>query len=178
MLRNLFKKLYILMLKEKGVSIDKHVAIDLSASISRGFKNGKHGSIQLFTRCMLSKGVVINAYGGEVVLDYNTFIGENVVIYGHGGIKIGKNSMVAMNSCLVSSNHTIPKRGELIRHQPDTLLPLNIGDDVWIGANCTILGGVSIGNGAVIGAGSVVTKSIPEYAIAVGNPARVIRYRE
>ena len=54
---------------------------------------------------------------------------------------------------------------------------LKIGNDVWIGANTTILEGVSIGDGAIIGAGSVVTKDIPPYAIAGGNPAKVIRYR-
>ena len=52
-----------------------------------------------------------------------------------------------------------------------------VGNDVWIGANVTILKGVSIGDGAIIGAGSVVTKSIPNYAIAVGSPAKVIKYR-
>ncbi len=55
--------------------------------------------------------------------------------------------------------------------------PVEIGHDVWIGANAIILSGVSIGSGAVIGAGAIVTKDIPPYAIAVGNPARVIRYR-
>ena len=53
-----------------------------------------------------------------------------------------------------------------------------MGDDVWIGTNSVVLPGVTIGKGAVIGAGTVVTKDIPEYAIAVGNPARVIKYRE
>ena len=53
----------------------------------------------------------------------------------------------------------------------------HIGNDVWIGRNVIITNGASIGNGAIIGAGSVVTKDIPDYAIAVGNPARVIRYR-
>ncbi len=52
-----------------------------------------------------------------------------------------------------------------------------IGNDVWIGHNVTIMGGVSIGNGAVIGSGAIVTKDIPPYAIVVGNPAKVIRYR-
>lgn len=52
-----------------------------------------------------------------------------------------------------------------------------IGNDVWIGANTVILKGITIGNGAIIGAGSVVTKSIPPYAIAVGNPAKILKYR-
>lgn len=52
-----------------------------------------------------------------------------------------------------------------------------IGNDVWIGANSVILKGVNIGNGAIIGAGAIVTKDIPAYAIAVGNPAKVIKYR-
>lgn len=55
--------------------------------------------------------------------------------------------------------------------------PVEIGHDVWIGTNAIVLSGVSIGTGAVIGAGAVVTKAIPPYAIAVGNPARVVRYR-
>lgn len=54
---------------------------------------------------------------------------------------------------------------------------VTIGNDVWLGHNVTVMGGVSIGDGAVIGSGSIVTKDIPPYAIAVGNPAKVIKYR-
>ena len=66
---------------------------------------------------------------------------------------------------------------KLIRTQPYTHAPVTIGDDVWIGASAVVLKGFSIGNGAVIGAGAIVTKPIPPNAIAVGNPARVIGYR-
>ncbi|MGY2991553.1 MULTISPECIES: CatB-related O-acetyltransferase [Mesorhizobium] len=55
--------------------------------------------------------------------------------------------------------------------------PTTVGHDVWFGARCIILGGVTIGNGAVLGAGSIISRDIPPYAVAVGNPARVIRYR-
>jgi maltose O-acetyltransferase len=55
--------------------------------------------------------------------------------------------------------------------------PLIVGDDVWIGHRCILLSGVKIGAGAVIGAGSVVTKDVPEYAVAAGNPARIIKWR-
>ena len=66
-----------------------------------------------------------------------------------------------------------------IRNAPGTAGkgPITVGHDVWIGARCIVLGGVTIGNGAVIGAGSIVTRDIAPYAVAVGNPARVMRYR-
>jgi len=66
----------------------------------------------------------------------------------------------------VGSREQIVSRGDIV-----------IGSDVWIGANATILSGISIGHGAVIGAGSVVVSDIPPYAVAVGNPARVMRKR-
>jgi virginiamycin A acetyltransferase len=58
-----------------------------------------------------------------------------------------------------------------------TIRPIRIGNDVWIGGNAVVLGGVRIGDGAIIGAGSVVTKEVPAYAIVGGNPARIIKYR-
>lgn len=142
------------------------------------FPSFKSGRIEIGKGCKISNYVTLQAYVGYIEISENTFIGENVVIYGHGGVNIGKNSLIAMNTCIVSSNHTIPSSNELIINQPDKLLPTKIGDDVWIGANVTVLGGVKISNGVVVGAGSVVTKDIPPYCIAVGNPAKVIRTRQ
>jgi len=65
-----------------------------------------------------------------------------------------------------------------MRLQGDTFDPVIIGDDVWIGCNVVILPGTTIGSHAVIGAGAVVTKDIPEYAVVVGNPARIVKFRE
>ena len=109
-----------------------------------------------------------------------TFIGEFNNIRATGGrIIIGKYCNISQHCSLIASNHSISK-GEYISLQPwdEAKVGITIGDDVWVGANSVILPGVSIGSGAVIGAGSVVTKDIPEFAIAVGNPAKVIRYRE
>ncbi len=63
------------------------------------------------------------------------------------------------------------------KHEENVLRPVTIGNDVWIGVRVIILGGVKIGNGAVIGAGSVVTRDVPPYAVVAGAPARLIRYR-
>lgn len=63
------------------------------------------------------------------------------------------------------------------QYEAKTKGPISVGDDVWIGSHAIILSGITIGNGAVVGAGSVVTKDVPPYAIVAGNPARIIKYR-
>jgi len=161
----------------RGVVIGMNAKIAAGVSLLPGF-SGHKGKINIGKDCELCTGVVIKGYAGEVILHENVFLGEYVVIYGHAGVEIGPNTLVAMHTCIVSSNHTVPPQCELIRSKGDILLPVKIGSDVWIGAGCKILGGVTIGNGCVVGAGSVVTKSLPPYSISVGNPAKVIKYRE
>ena len=94
----------------------------------------------------------------------------------HSTIKIGNDVLFGPGVYVYSGNHSF-KRNQLIRKQPYTEKSVEIGNDVWIGVNALIMPGVKIGNGAVIGAGSVVTKDIPEYSIAVGSPAKVIKKR-
>ena len=176
-LKKLFQQLILIYYRIKGISINANVSVKVSTYLSKGFLNGKKGNISIAEKCDLSKGVVIKAYGGTVEIKKNVFLGEYVCIYGHGDVLIGENTLIAMHTCIVSSNHTIPNKEVLIRSQGDILLPVKIGSDVWIGAGCKILGGVTIGDGCVIGAGSVVAKDIPPYAIAVGVPAKLIKYR-
>ena len=64
-----------------------------------------------------------------------------------------------------------------IKSDFDEILPVKIGNDVWVGANSLVMGGITIGDGAIIGAGSIVTKDVPSYAIVVGSPAKIIKYR-
>jgi acetyltransferase-like isoleucine patch superfamily enzyme len=94
-----------------------------------------------------------------------------------GNIKIGDDVQIGPKTVIWGRDHDI-SRDKLIREQGHIKRDILIGNDVWIGANATILKGVTIGNGAVIGAGSVVTKDVPEYAVVVGNPAKVIHYRQ
>jgi acetyltransferase-like isoleucine patch superfamily enzyme len=161
----------------KGVIIQNNCKISFSCYFSLGFLNGNKGTIIIRDHCELSKGVVLKAYGGSIKIGTNTFIGEYVCLYGHGGIEIGENTLIAMQTCIVSSNHTIPDKKTLIRSKGDILLPVKIGNDVWIGAGVKILGGVNIGDGCVVGAGAVVTKDLPAYTIATGVPAKVVGSR-
>jgi acetyltransferase-like isoleucine patch superfamily enzyme len=121
---------------------------------------------------------MLYAWGGHIVIAENVFIGPYTVIYGHGGVEIGKDSLIAMHCRILSSNHTVPDREHRIRSQADINLPTKIGEDVWLGAGVTVLGGVTIGDGCIVGAGAVVTKDLPPYSIAMGVPAKVVRMRE
>ena len=109
-------------------------------------------------------------------------IGNNSGI-GHGAnitgkCIIGSNVIMAPECTIFTSNHKTNRTDIPIKYQGTTEeKAVIIHDDVWIGYRVIILPGVEIGCGAVIGAGAVVSKNIPEYAVAVGNPARVVKYR-
>ena len=106
-----------------------------------------------------------------------TTIGYHVFLFASAGITIGESCLIAPFCYLVDANHGIEGHG-LIREQPLTAAPIVIKDGAWLGARVTVLPGVTIGQGAVIGAGSVVTKDIPDFAIAAGSPAQVKGMRE
>ena len=112
--------------------------------------------------------------GKNIKIGKNVFINACCRFQDQGGIEIGDGSLIGHNTTIATLNHDFnpDKRANL---HPS---PVKIGKNVWIGSDSTILPGVEIGDGAVIGAGSVVTKSVPANSIAVGSPARVIKQIE
>ncbi|MFL9595292.1 acyltransferase [Aeromonas veronii] len=113
-------------------------------------------------------------------IGYGTAINEYCNIRAAGGdIIIGKNCMLAQFVTIVASNHIIDCDGNMIDQQWDNSnITVEIGDNTWIGAGAIILPGVRIGNGCVIGAGSVVTTDVMDNQVVVGVPARFIRMRK
>jgi acetyltransferase-like isoleucine patch superfamily enzyme len=98
-------------------------------------------------------------------------VGENVVIRGGGGISIGNDVLIAAGASIISQEHPIepPRWGRVVSKA------VRIGNEVWIGVNAVVLPGVTIGDGAIVAAGAVVTRDVPPYAIVAGVPAKVIR---
>jgi acetyltransferase-like isoleucine patch superfamily enzyme len=178
---NQYKKLSYLWhryhLSQIGVEIHASCLVERQVRANLGTTNGKPGQIQLAAQVQLEPGAVLYAWGGHIAIAENVFIGPYTVIYGHGGVEIGKDSLIAMHCRILSANHTIPDYEHRIRDEPNICRSTKIGEDVWLGAGVTVLGGVTIGDGCVVGAGSVVTKDLPPYAIAVGVPAKVVRTR-
>lgn len=117
------------------------------------------------------------SFSSKVSLGDNSGIGINASL--SGTVTIGKDVMMGPYCTIYSRNHAfsridIPMNKQGFQEEK----PVCIMDDVWIGGHVIILPGVQIGRGAVVGAGSVVTRNVPDFAIVGGNPARVIRYRK
>lgn len=112
-------------------------------------------------------------YGFHIEVGENFFANYNCTIIDVAKVKIGDNCQLAPNVSIYTAGHPVhpDSRNSLYEYG----IGVTIGDNVWIGGNTVILPGVHIGSNTVIGAGSVVTKDIPDWVIAAGNPCRVIR---
>ncbi|QWI53130.1 CatB-related O-acetyltransferase [Bacillus mycoides] len=164
----LLVKFMFLKYKHKSASIN-------SFQVNRNLKISKGARI--------NKGVII---GENVAIGEYSYINNNSIVFNSD---IGKFCSISYNCMIGLPNHPVKNistspfiySNSNILNIPGSFEDLNtqtiIGNDVWVGASTIIMRGVSIGNGAIIGAGSVVTKNIPPYAIAVGNPAKVIKMR-
>jgi maltose O-acetyltransferase len=122
--------------------------------------------------------VVIQSPSKKVTIGEYTQINHFTVIYG-GEVHIGNNVMIAPHVMIASGNHDFVQTEKPMRFAGDlTKGPIRIEDNVWIGSNCTITDGVTIGRDAVVGANSVVTRDVGAYDIVAGVPARLVRNRK
>jgi acetyltransferase-like isoleucine patch superfamily enzyme len=119
---------------------------------------------------------LVGANDAELAVGPNTSLGSYCILNGGHGLRIGADCVLAGFVYINSSEHGFD-RGELIRRQGFFGEPVEIGDDVWLGGHVSVNKGVTIGTGAVVGAGAVVTKDVPEYTVAVGNPATFLKNR-
>lgn len=115
---------------------------------------------------------------GDVIIGDNVHISSYCLFSGKGNITIGDNVMFGSGVKIISSNHGFSKLDIPMIMQEETYADIKIENDVWVGTNVIILKGVTISEGAIIGAGAVVKKDVPPYSIVGGVPAKIIKYRE
>ncbi|GCF15210.1 hypothetical protein Harman_31450 [Haloarcula mannanilytica] len=155
----------------------RNVSIDNSAEIDLATDFGTSGNITIRENCRIRKYTVISPSGGEIEIGANSLVNAFGSLLGHGSIHIGQDVLIGPHTTIVAANHTFSDQTVPIVQQEVTKEGITIHDDVWIGANCTVLDGVTIGEGAVVAAGSVVTESVPESTVVAGTPAEQIDTR-
>jgi len=167
------KKIKTKLIKNKNISIGKNSIIYPGAQL----KTPLGGKIQIGNFCNIHHGVLIYTYGGDISIGDFSTVNPYCVLYGHGNLKIGKGVRIAAHTVVIPSNHNYKDRSRYIYEQGEFSIGIVIENDVWIGANTSILDGVTISQGCIVGAGSVVTKSTEPYGIYAGVPARKIKER-
>jgi acetyltransferase-like isoleucine patch superfamily enzyme len=172
------------MFSKRLCVIGKHSVLYKTASITNNLKIRER--IRIGDYCHIKGELLLFGHGGQIELGDYCYVGLNTFIWSAKNIKIGNRVLISHN-CNIFDNDTHPLDPDARHRQfveiitkghpqkidiPST--EVYIEDDVLIAANSTILKGVQIGRGAIIGAGSVVTKSVPPFTIVAGNPAIVI----
>lgn len=151
----------------------EHVFIDADAILERflaGISVESNVVVKARTRICAAQPDATISIGANTTVGHYTFVFASI------GVDIGSDCLIAPFCYIVDSNHGI-RKDQLIREQEMTASKISIGSDVWLGCGARILRGVTVGNGAVIAAGTVVSQDVPEHAIVIGNPAQIVDYR-
>jgi maltose O-acetyltransferase len=116
-------------------------------------------------------------YPSSIRLGDNVTVNQGCFLAGSAGLDIGSDVMFGAGTMIVTSNHVMSRTDIPMIRQGLESLPICVGDDVWTGFNVVILPGVTIGQGCVLAAGTVVTQNVPEYSVVAGVPGRIIKTR-
>lgn len=156
-----------------------HGKSPFQVSFGSGIRIRKGSLVNFIGNAHFDHGVSITARGGSIHFGQNFHANEQVIFNADVGgvIRFGSNCLVGPRCVFRTANHKFNDAQLNIIEQGHEFSNINIGDDVWFGAGVIVLPGVTIGSHSVLGAGSVVTRDIPAYSVAVGVPARVIRSR-
>ncbi len=172
---------------EAGVRLAcaSHIKLGKNVYLDQGvYLHALPGGISIGDNTFLMHHTMLHVFNfrklpqAKITIGNNCFLGEFNVIRGQGGVTIGNDVYTGPMVQLVAVNHVYNSLNRPIREQGITAKGIVIEDDVWLGANVTVVDGVTVGRGSIIGAGSVVTRDIPPYSIAVGTPARPVKNRQ
>jgi acetyltransferase-like isoleucine patch superfamily enzyme len=154
----------------RNVVIDDNVVLDA--------KGGEESGIRIDDGVVLSRGTVLSCKGGSISIGRKTNFAIRCIVHAGAPVTVGESCLLAAGCYLVGvGNHVFDRTDIPMMAQPTVSKGLSLADDVWLGAKVVVLDGVTIEEGCVVGACSVVTQSLPPRSIAVGSPARITRQR-
>ena len=187
LVKRILNKIHDIAIDKKCIKNRDTFFYHKNSSVDNFQKN--KSAIRVGSRTHIKGQLMVFANGGSITIGDDCYVGENSRIWSMSAIKIGNRVLIShgvnihdtnSHSIYASERHDhfrkIASTGHPLNLDSVTSLPIVIGDDVWIGFNASIMKGVTIGNGAIIGANTVITKSIPAYGIAVGNPFKLTGY--
>ena len=142
------------------------------------FEIGKHAKVRLGRWCWIGHGTKIRAHEGEVSIGAKSVLGQECTISAFQHVSIGRECIVADRVMLIDFDHGVVEVDRPIREQGIYKRDVNVGHNVWIGYGASFLRGCDVGDNAVVGTYSVVTKDVPDNAVVGGVPARLLRMRD
>lgn len=167
------RRLWLLMRSRGRISVGARCMIERGAVLD--VRDG--GTITAGQRCRVRRGAMLVPYGGAIRIGDDFSLNPFSILYGHGGLTIGNSVRIAAGCVVIPANHGFDDPTLPIRSHELTTLGIVIEDDVWLGANVTVLDGAHISRGCVIAAGSVVRGRTEPLAVYAGAPAKLIKKR-
>jgi len=152
-----------------NVIVDENVMLDAKGIDNKG--------IEIGDGAFLGRNTIISCKNGDVILHPKVNLGFNSYIVSLNRVEVGENTLFAAYAYVVGGGHMSDEIYVPLRDQDTHGLGIKIGRDSWLGAKSMIMDGCNVGDYCIIGAGAIVTKNIPDYSIAVGTPARVVKDR-
>lgn len=162
---SLIKIIFVRVCSLGKIDVSFPVAIRRGASV-RSYSGGK---IEIRRRTELDRNTILCTTSGKIEIGKNVYINRNCSVVSHLSIYIGDNTTIGQNVVIVDHDHDLLNSGKFISE------PTVIEHDVWIGANATILKGVTIGHNSVIAAGAVVTKDVPAHSVFIAKHDNIIK---
>lgn len=159
----------LLMRGAKRIHIGNKVILEhfVGLNVSPG------GEIRVGDECELRCFSRLEAHNGTIKLGARCSVNPFTLLSGYGGLTIGEDVRIGSHCAIMSSMHRYESTNLTIREQGVEAKPTLIESDVWLGAGCTVLGGITIGRSSIVGAGAVVTRDVPTKTIATGVPASI-----
>ena len=152
-----------------NVVIDDNCCLDAKGTDNRG--------IMIGNGVFVGRNTILSCKNGDIVVEDNANLGFNCEIFSASRVRVGKNILMAAYTYLVGGDHLYDRVDIPVLEQGRTAQGIDVDDNVWLGTHVVVTDGSKIGRDAIIGAGAVVVGEIPEFAIATGIPAKVIRDR-